>query len=113
MVERREADAAEVEGEIAALGDGEGAELLDTDYDDYCERLSGIDFDALEAIQVGDVVDIDLDAREFDLAALVEEAVELIAPRLAWSASAMSAGPARGRVTVPGASDPRSRQEQA
>jgi hypothetical protein len=25
------------------------AELLDTDYDDYCERLSGIDFDALEA----------------------------------------------------------------
>jgi len=25
-------------------------ELLDTDYDDYCERLSGIDFDALEAM---------------------------------------------------------------
>ncbi len=24
-------------------------ELLDTDYDDYCERLSGVDFDALEA----------------------------------------------------------------
>jgi len=24
-------------------------ELLDTDYDDYCERLSGIDFDELEA----------------------------------------------------------------
>ena len=25
------------------------AELLDTDYDDYCARLSGVDFDALEA----------------------------------------------------------------
>ena len=25
-------------------------ELLDTDYDDYCERLSGIDFDGLEAM---------------------------------------------------------------
>ena len=30
----------------AARGRGE---LLDTDYDDYCQRLSGVDFDALEA----------------------------------------------------------------
>ena len=28
-------------------------ELLDTDYDDYCERLAGIDFDALEATHLG------------------------------------------------------------